>query len=76
MNQAAEAMGSISLSDAVPLARTSAATSQGHLNAGGDELRRRDSLKRREAVLKGKEGSRQRRRWENGADIRALDSSD
>lgn len=27
---------------------------------------RRDSLKSREALLKGKEGSRQRRRWENG----------
>lgn len=27
---------------------------------------RRDSLKRREALLKGKEGSRQRQRWENG----------
>lgn len=27
---------------------------------------RRDSLRRREALLKGKEGSRQRRRWENG----------
>ena len=27
---------------------------------------RRDSLKRREAVLKGKEGSRRRQRWENG----------
>lgn len=26
----------------------------------------RDSLKRRDALLKGKEGSRQRRRWENG----------
>jgi hypothetical protein len=26
----------------------------------------RDSLRRREALLKGKEGSRQRRRWENG----------
>ncbi|KAI4603420.1 hypothetical protein KJ359_003230 [Pestalotiopsis sp. 9143b] len=26
---------------------------------------RRDSMKRREALLKGKEGSRQRRRWEN-----------
>jgi hypothetical protein len=26
----------------------------------------RDSLRHREAVLKGKEGSRQRRRWENG----------
>ena len=28
---------------------------------------RRDSQARREAVLKGNEGSRQRRRWENGA---------
>ena len=27
---------------------------------------RRDSLERREAFLRGKEGSRQRRRWENG----------
>lgn len=27
---------------------------------------RRDSMDRREALLKGKEGSRQRRRWENG----------
>lgn len=27
---------------------------------------RRDSMKRRDAALKGKEGSRQRRRWENG----------
>jgi R3H-associated N-terminal domain len=30
------------------------------------EPRRRDSLKRREALLKGKEGSRRRQRWENG----------
>jgi hypothetical protein len=29
-------------------------------------LSRRDSQKRREAILKGKEGSRARRRWENG----------
>lgn len=27
---------------------------------------RRDSLKRREALLKGKEGTRRRQRWENG----------
>ncbi|KJK95278.1 hypothetical protein H633G_00877 [Metarhizium anisopliae BRIP 53284] len=27
---------------------------------------RRDSMKRRDELLKGKEGSRQRRRWENG----------
>lgn len=26
----------------------------------------RDSMRRRDALLKGKEGSRQRRRWENG----------
>jgi hypothetical protein len=30
------------------------------------ELSRRDSLKRREALLKGKEGSRRRQKWENG----------
>lgn len=30
------------------------------------KLARRDSMDRREALLKGKEGSRQRRRWENG----------
>jgi hypothetical protein len=30
------------------------------------ELVRRDSLKRREALLKGNEGSRRRQRWENG----------
>ena len=30
------------------------------------EPMRRDSLKRREALLKGKEGSRRRQRWENG----------
>ncbi len=30
------------------------------------ELMRRDSQKRREALLKGKEGSRRRQRWENG----------
>lgn len=33
------------------------------------KLVRRDSLERREAFLKGKEGSRQRRRWENGESI-------
>lgn len=27
---------------------------------------KRDSMKRREALLKGKEGSRRRQRWENG----------
>lgn len=41
-----------------------------HNFGGGQVFRgepmRRDSLTRREALLKGKEGSRQRRRWENG----------
>jgi uncharacterized protein with R3H domain len=32
-------------------------------------LSRRDSLKTRDAVLKGAEGSRQRRRWENGTSL-------
>jgi hypothetical protein len=27
---------------------------------------RKDSMKRREALLKGKDGSRRRQRWENG----------
>jgi R3H-associated N-terminal domain len=31
-----------------------------------DQLLRRDSQRRREALLKGKEGSRRRQRWENG----------
>jgi len=39
---------------------------QVHTTHGRGEPMRRDSLKRREALLKGKEGSRQRRRWENG----------
>jgi hypothetical protein len=33
---------------------------------------RRDSLKRREALLRGKEGSRRRQRWENGTLIPPL----
>ncbi|KAH0551683.1 hypothetical protein GP486_007101 [Trichoglossum hirsutum] len=38
--------------------------SAGHLPRRREPLRR-DSLKRREALLKGKEGSRRRQRWEN-----------
>jgi R3H-associated N-terminal domain len=30
------------------------------------QIRRRDSLDRREALLKGKEGTRRRQKWENG----------
>ena len=42
----------------------------GNVNTGYHPRReplRRDSLKRREALLKGKEGSRRRTRWENGS---------
>jgi hypothetical protein len=42
---------------------------QAHTTYGKRTLIRRDSLDRREALLKGKEGSRQRRRWENGKSI-------
>lgn len=34
---------------------------------------RRDGLKSREALLKGKDGSRRRQRWENGTFVNALD---
>jgi R3H-associated N-terminal domain len=49
------------ISDAIP-----SAVSQTHKISGRHTLIRRDSIERREALLKGKEGSRQRRRWENG----------
>lgn len=38
------------------------------------EILQRDSLKRREALLKGKEGSRRRQRWENGRLPKCLES--
>jgi len=41
-------------------------TTQVHTVYKRKEPIRRDSLKRREALLKGKEGSRRRQRWENG----------
>jgi hypothetical protein len=50
----------------VPLdatSRTAVATSRVYTER---KIFRRDSIERREALLKGKEGSRQRRRWENG----------
>lgn len=37
---------------------------------------RRDSLKRREALLKGKDGSRRRQRWENGMRVHGAFSID
>jgi hypothetical protein len=47
-----------------PVGASAAAQSGGHYKR--KEPLRRDSMNRREALLKGKEGSRQRRRWENG----------
>lgn len=46
-----------------PVPAGTAATEGGYYRR--KEVLRRDSLKRREAVLKGKEGSRRRQRWEN-----------
>lgn len=43
-----------------------ATTTQVHTVYKRKEPIRRDSLNRREALLKGKEGSRRRQRWENG----------
>jgi hypothetical protein len=43
-----------------------ATTTQVHTVYKRKEPIRRDSLKRREELLKGKEGSRRRQRWENG----------
>ena len=45
---------------------TGAATTAGPSTYRRREPLRRDSLKRRESLLKGKEGSRRRQRWENG----------
>lgn len=68
-----------SVSLAIPLdeqaaAKRTAATNEERrtLDASKSDLPRReplrrDSLKRREALLKGKEGSRRRQRWENGS---------
>lgn len=69
---------SIPLDDPVPAAE-GAAPRVKILGQGTEEARkipavsfrrreplRRDSLKRREALLKGKDGSRRRQRWENG----------
>lgn len=47
----------------VPIEATARPTSSVYTDR---KLLRRDSIERREAFLRGKEGSRQRRRWENG----------
>ena len=49
---------------ALPVAAGTAANEGGFYRR--KELARRDSQKKREALLKGKEGSKRRLRWENG----------
>jgi len=56
-------MNNISIEPLDASAGSAVAPSTGHT---GRKILRRDSMDRREALLKGKEGSRQRRRWENG----------
>lgn len=45
---------------------TAAAATSGSVYYRRKEPVRRDSMKRREALVKGNEGSRRRQRWENG----------
>lgn len=73
-----EIVGSTAVTLAIPLDDDDALATGGPVRPAGTaavkegglykrkEPMRRDSLKRRESLLKGKEGSRQRRRWENG----------
>lgn len=49
-----------------PSLTAGAAIRAGYVRSRREPLRR-DSMKRREALLKGKEGSRRRQKWENGA---------
>lgn len=53
----------------IPLDESEASRQENDISARPPrrELVRRDSLKRREAFLKGNEGSRRRQRWENGS---------
>lgn len=53
----------------IPLEESEASRQENDTSARppGREPVRRDSLKRREALLKGNEGSRRRQRWENGS---------
>lgn len=63
----------ISTSPAIALDEPTKANEQARVDDAhsGDHVRRepmrRDSLQRREALLRGKEGSRRRIRWENGS---------
>ena len=59
----------VSLSIPLDTARESDAARDARASAydkARKEPMRRDSLKRRDALLRGKEGSRRRQRWENG----------
>jgi phosphate uptake regulator len=47
-------------------ARHAKRTEDGYMSEGTRKIHVRDSMKRRDALLKGKEGSRRRQRWENG----------
>lgn len=51
--------------NAIPKRDANAAESSSNPRVRREPIRR-DSMKRREALLKGKEGSRRRTRWENG----------
>lgn len=69
----------IPLDDEVYTAESKAALRVGELQKASVNFRRRppirrDSLKRREALLKGKDGSRRRQRWENGMSSTSVDN--
>lgn len=53
--------------DEHPATAAKAADLKPRTTPSGRPLLRRDSLDRRNALLKGKEGSRRRQRWENGS---------
>ena len=57
----------IDLDENAPRKQDSNAEDKPPIDRPRREPLRRDSLKRREALLKGKEGSRRRTRWENGS---------
>lgn len=65
-----EVRGATAVTLAIPLDDDDAIATGGPVQRVGAAKRkaplRRDSMNRREALLKGREGSRQRRRWENG----------
>lgn len=67
----------IPLDDDVPPSRVKFSGRENHQPRPSATFRRRepirrDSLRRREALLKGKDGSRRRQRWENGASVASV----